>query len=182
MMYDISSTPTLVARSRVASLHGITGALVNGWELAPLVRILSGTPINVTTGSDVSLNGQGLDRPNLVNPQGIYTGQKITQSATGNRFFINKAAFAIQTTGTFGNLGRNALRGPNFYDIDANVNRTFPIYERLNLNVRLECFNVLNHPFFNTFTTALNSGTFGYATTTPADEQRIFQAAAKFIF
>jgi hypothetical protein len=57
-----------------------------------------------------------------------------------------------------------------------------PIHDRLALNLRLECFNLLNHPFFNIFTTTLNSGTFGYATATPADEQREFQAAAKFTF
>jgi hypothetical protein len=182
--YDVRHifNTTLVASSHFSSLHGALGYAVNGWEIAPLIRVLSGTPLNVTTGSDVSLNGQGLDRPNLVNATTVYTGTKITQSATGNRFYFNKAAFATQATGTFGDLGRNAFDGPKYADVDTSINRTFPIHERLALNLRLECFNVLNHPFFNTFTTALNSGTFGYATATPADEQREFQAAAKFTF
>ncbi len=171
---------TFIARSNFKSLHGITGALVNDWEIAPLVRILSGAPLNVTSGSDISLNSQGLDRPNLVNAGGVYSGTKITQSATGNRFYLNKSAFAVQSAGTFGNLGRNAFHGPNYYDIDASINRTFPVYDRLKLNMRLEVFNLANHPFFNTFTTALNSGTFGYATA--AADPRIFQAAAKFTF
>ncbi|SNT38696.1 Carboxypeptidase regulatory-like domain-containing protein [Granulicella rosea] len=171
---------TFIARSNFKSLHGFTGALVNDWEIAPLVRILSGAPINVTTGQDVSLNSQGLDRPNLVNASIVYNGGKITQKNTATGFYLTKAAFAAQPAGTFGNLGRNAFHGPNYYDIDASINRTFPVYDRLKLNMRLEVFNLANHPFFNTFSTALNSATFGYATA--ANDPRIFQAAAKFTF
>ena len=83
-------------------------------------------------------------------------------------------------TGTFGNLGRNAFRAPSHYDLDASVSRQFPIHERLAFNLRLEAFNVLNHPNLNGFTTTLSSSTFGFATTTqPA---RIFQLAGKFTF
>ena len=111
-----------------------------------------------------------------------YTGTKITLNASGNRFFLNKAAYTTNPVGTFGNLARNSARGPNNYQVDASLSRIFPIYERLNLQLRLEGFNLFNHPYFTTFTTALNSSTFGYATATPADQQRIFQAAAKFNF
>lgn len=184
--YDIRHifNTTLIATSQFKSLPGYARAVVNGWQIAPIVRILSGAPINVTSGIDNSRTGQNLDRPNPVPNVAVYTGKKITQSAGngGNRSFINSGAFTQNPVGTFGTLGRNALRGPNFYNIDASINRIFPIHERLALNLRLEAFNVLNHPFFNTFTTALNSSTFGQATATPADEQRIFQAAARFTF
>ncbi len=171
---------TLVASSHFTGLPRFASAAVNGWEIAPLVRILSGTPLNVTSGIDNSLTGQGLDRPNLINPQGVYTNKKITAAASGNRFFINSSAFTQNATGTFGNLGRNAFRQPKYYDVDASITRTFPLYERLALNMRLEAFNLMNHPNFNGFTTALNSSTFGQATS--AQDPRIFQAAAKITF
>ncbi len=171
---------TLVASSHFTGLPRYASAAVNGWEIAPLVRILSGTPLNVTSGLDNSFTGQGLDRPNLINPQGVYTNKKITQAASGNRFFINSSAFTQNAPGTFGNLGRNAFRQPNFYDVDASLTRTFPLYERLALNMRLEAFNLLNHPNLNAFTTNLNSSTFGQAT--GAQDPRIFQAAAKITF
>ena len=171
---------TLVASSHFASLHGIAGALVNKWQIAPLIRITSGVPINVTSGIDNSLTGIGLDRPNLVSPNAVYTHVKITQKAAGNLAYLNKAAFSQNAPGTYGNLARNAFRGPNYYDVDASLNRAFPIYERLALNIRLEAFNVFNHPNFSTFTTGLNSGTFGNATA--ASDPRIFQAAARFTF
>ncbi len=184
--YDIRHifNTTMVAQSHFNSLHGVAGALVNNWQIAPLVRILSGAPLNVTTGQDLSLNGVGLDRPNLVNASAVYSGTKITQSATnGNKQYLaakSVGAFANNATGTFGNLGRNAFRQPSYYDVDASVSRNFPLYERLAFNLRLEAFNVFNHPNFNGFTTALSSSSFGQATS--AQAPRIFQAAGKFTF
>ena len=182
--YDVRHifNTTLVARSNIGGMPRLLAAAVNGWELAPLVRSLSGAVINVTSGVDNSLSGQGLDRPNLINPSAVYTGQKLRSAAPGNRSYLNPAAFAQNALGTFGNLSRNAFRGPIFFNVDATLNRTFPIYERVNLNLRLESFNVLNHPFINTFSTALNSSTFGNGTATTADNQREFQAAAKITF
>jgi hypothetical protein len=173
---------TFVTESKFASLHGITGALVNGWQLAPLVRMTSGTPINVITNSDVSLTGQGQDRPNLVPGVALRTNVKVTSlAAGGNRFYFNKAAFTAAPTGTFGNLSRNFLRTPSFYNIDLSISRNFSVYERLRFQLRLESFNVLNHPNFTAFTTANpTSSNFGFANT--AADPRIFQAAGRFTF
>jgi len=183
--YDVRHifNTTAIAQSHFSSLHGVAGALVNGWEIAPLVRILSGLPLNVTTGTDNSLTGIGLDRPNLVNSSVVYSGQKITQNASGNRQYLSAksaGAFAANATGTFGNLGRNAFRAPSYYDVDASITRDFPIYERVAFRLRFEGFNLFNHPNFSAFTTAFNSSTFGQATT--AQAARIFQLAGKITF
>lgn len=177
---------TFVTESKFRSLHGISAALANGWQLAPIVRITSSLPYNVTTGSDVSLTAQGNDRPNLIPGVSVYSGTKVSSRAVngGNRFFFNRAAFstAAQTpVGTFGNLPRNFLRGPGNYNVDLSISRWFNIHERLRAQVRLESFNVLNHPNFNAFTTSNPAGSnFGYAT--GAADPRIFQAAARFTF
>lgn len=171
---------TFVASSHFSSLHGWAAALANNWELAPIVRITSGTPLNVTSGVDNSLTGIGLDRPNLVPGAAVYTHRKITQKAAGNLAYLNKSAFTQNTAGTYGDLGRNAFRGPNYYDVDAALSRNFPLMERLNFNLRMEAFNVMNHPNLSAFTTGLNSGTFGNATT--AMDPRIFQIAGKITF
>jgi len=174
---------TFVTESKFRSLHGITGAIVNGWQLAPLIRLTSGLPINVTTGSDVSLTGQGQDRPNLVPNVPLRTNVKVTSRAIGNRFYFNRAAFTAAPTGTFGNLPRNFLRTPSQYNVDLSISRNFNVYERLKFQLRLESFNVLNHPNFTQtgFTTANPvSSTFGYANA--AGDPRIFQAAGRFTF
>lgn len=169
---------TIVARSNFHSLQGWKGVLANNWQVAPLIRILSGTPLNVTSGIDNSRTGIGLDRPNLINPGAVYTGNKIQQKA--NLGYLNKAAFAQNAVGTYGNLGRSAFRQPNYYNVDMAVSRIFPVHEKLNFQLRMEAFNVLNHPNFNAFTTGLNSGNFGNAT--GAADPRIFQLAGKFTF
>ena len=81
---------TVVAQSKVKSLHGVAAAVVNDWQIAPLIRITSGLPVNITSGVDNSRTGQGNDRPNLVPGVSPYTGTKITLNASGNRFYFNK--------------------------------------------------------------------------------------------
>src|SRR4029453_2336572 len=51
------------------------------------------------------------------------------------------------TTGTFGNAGRNILTGPGQFNIDASVIKKTKI-GRIDTEVRIEAFNVLNHPQF----------------------------------
>jgi hypothetical protein len=49
---------------------------------------------------------------------------------------------------TFGNMGRNILRGPAFANWDASVTKLWRLGERFSLQLRGEMFNVLNHPNF----------------------------------
>ncbi len=189
---DVFNT-TLVASSHF-SLTGWKGEAINNWEIAPLVHITDGTPFNVTTGVDNSLTATGNDRPNLVTPVGLYTGTKIRSGKSTNAQFINLANFTPNALGTFGNSGRNAYRGPKLLQVDTALTRTFPVHERLALNLRFEAFNVLNHPNFAApgstsgyigTSQPINSATFGQVTSTvngTAGQARVFQAAAKITF
>jgi hypothetical protein len=182
---------TMVASSHF-SLSGWKAVAVNNWELAPLVHIQDGTPFTVTSGVDNSLTDTGNDRPNVTNPNGIYTHKKITQSSTdGNRSWVNASAFTQNSIGTFGNSGRYAYRGPGYFQLDSALSRTFPLHERLALNLRLEAFNVLNHPAFAApgsagfagSSSSLVSSTFGQITSTNSSYgARIFQGAFKITF
>ncbi|HEU4634809.1 MAG TPA: carboxypeptidase regulatory-like domain-containing protein [Edaphobacter sp.] len=171
---------SIVASSHFSSLHGASAALLNNWQVAPLIRLLSGAPLNVTSGVDNSRTGIGLDRPNLVSGANPYTHAKIYQKSPGNLAYLSKASFTQNAVGTYGTLGRNAFRQPNYYNVDLAVSRIFPVHERLNFQLRMEAFNVLNHPNLNGFSTSLNSGSFGNAT--GASDPRIFQLAGKFNF
>lgn len=50
--------------------------------------------------------------------------------------------------GSFGNMGRNVVRGPDYIDWDVSVIKNFRFYERVTLEARAEFFDVLNHPNF----------------------------------
>jgi hypothetical protein len=75
-----------------------------------------------------------------------------------DRNLLNPAAFAVPAAGTFGNLPRNALRGPGFWQADLILNKRIPLAERLKLEFRAEVFNVFNRTNFAPPSATLNVG------------------------
>lgn len=183
---------TLVAQSHFNSIHGLVGEMLNHWEIAPLVHATDGAPFTVTSGVDYSLTAVNQDRPNLTSPSTIYTKKKILSGASTNAQYVNASAFTPNPAGTFGNSGRFAYRGPKFLQVDSTLSRAFAVHEGMAVNLRLEAFNVLNHPNFAApgttagylgSTTALSSSTFGRVVSTVNNYgARVFQGAIKFTF
>jgi Carboxypeptidase regulatory-like domain len=120
----------------------LTGRLVQGWSIAPIVNLQSGNPFSpiIPTADTSSL--ETFDRPNVV------TGQPLTLSNPSPGQWLNKAAFSLPAAGTFGNAGRNILTSPGFEDIDVAISKNTLIKERLSLQFRAEAFNLFNHPNF----------------------------------
>ncbi|HLN98870.1 MAG TPA: hypothetical protein VK208_10445, partial [Pyrinomonadaceae bacterium] len=87
-------------------------------------------------------------RPDLVSGVNPYLGS--------DRNFLNPAAFAIPAAGTFGDLPRNALKGPNFQQFDLILNKRIHFSETKNLEFRTEVFNVFNHANFANPASTLN--------------------------
>jgi hypothetical protein len=75
-------------------------------------------------------------------------------------------AWALENGAQFGSAGRNNLRGPNFFEIDTTIYRTFSISERVKFQLRAEALNLLNHANFNLPDANVNSTTFGFITST----------------
>jgi Carboxypeptidase regulatory-like domain len=196
---------TIVAKSAFKSLHGISGYLVNDWELAPLLHVTSGAPINITSGSDISLTDIGEDRPNVVSGVAPVHEVKILNSTTATaatREYLNATAFCSVVSsfnpcanpvaaGTFGDVGRDSVSGPMFFQMDSQLSRIWRLGERFSLDTRLEAFNVLNHPnFANPSSSNPSSSAFGLITAeaggvgNPVTSfyQRLFQGAIKVVF
>jgi Carboxypeptidase regulatory-like domain/TonB dependent receptor len=111
----------------------------SGWQVAGIYKFTSGTPISIQDGSDRELSGINHQRPNLIDPSHVYTGD------TGpNAKYLNLAAFALQPLGTAGNLGWNSIVGPTYWDIDLAVSREFRLTERQSLQLRADAFNLTN--------------------------------------
>jgi hypothetical protein len=200
----------MVTKSNFSIPNRFAALLANNWEFAPLIHIVSGAPFTVTSGADNSFTNVGNDRPNLIHGVPVYLHQKIYKgTGQANRGYLNPAAFSQVTGGcptpvtpstcagygTYGNISRNSFRGPTNYQFDAQISRIFPIHESLSTTLRLEAFNVLNHPNFNLPTggtsgtpgsttggaAVLTSTTFGQVSST-ANQARIFQGSIKFNF
>jgi len=162
---------------------GALGVLASRWRASGIVTIQSGARIDIITGRDNALNGQRNQRVNKVSDD-VYAHPRTLTN------YFNRAAFAQPDPGTYGNLMRNALTGPNYWSTDLAVSRQIGLASTRNLELRLEAFNL-----FNTFNwgipgtelTAggwqanLNAGTFGRITT-QAGAPRIIQLGIKYAF
>ncbi|HYL92006.1 MAG TPA: carboxypeptidase regulatory-like domain-containing protein [Alphaproteobacteria bacterium] len=114
--------------------------LVSGWELAPIVSLQSGNPFNVVLAT-TTVNGVGNTvRPNVIGPI-VISDNPLAQ------WIVNPGAtFATPAPGTFGNLGRNAIVGPTFKNLDLALIKNTKVTERLTAQFRVDTFNLFNHP------------------------------------
>src|SRR5262249_14364762 len=69
--------------------------------------------------------------------------------SAGGGFAQNGTIIYPEPFYTFGNMGRNSLRGPGFVNWDASVSKIWTVHEKLKLQFRGEVFNLLNHPNFS---------------------------------
>jgi hypothetical protein len=135
--------------------------VVGGWQLSSDIVILSGQPFTPTLANGAgsySLGGGNFAwYPNVIgNPK---------LSGHGPNHWFNEAAFAVPTPGTFGNEHRNQVFGPGFDRVNLSLGKTFPIWEKVQLQIRADANNAFNHTALGEPTTALSVGTDGSITT-----------------
>jgi len=160
---------------------GIASAILGDWRLSSFLTVMSGLPLYFTDSNASLLAPDNTQTPQLVAPVKILHGV-----GPGNPWFTT-SSFAAAPAGTFGNVGRNYLSGPNFFDLDASVSKSIRFTERLNLELRLEAFGVTNTPQFffasNGGTangTTRSSSSFGQITN--ATGGRVLELGAKLTF
>jgi hypothetical protein len=91
------------------------------------------------------------------------------------------AAYAVAAPYTYGDAGRNSLRGPSYTDVDFSLFRNFALFHESQLQLRAESFNLFNHPNFANPDAGLEDSNFGKITST-AGAPREFQLAATYTF
>ena len=152
-------------------------AIFGNWELTGILTAQSGFPFTVTAGVDRSQTGLGQDR-------GVIVGPANGSGACGTRApcvdFLNRNSFALPAIGTFGDIGKNSITGPNLIGWDMGMFKNFPFRERYKVQFRAEFFNIFNRANFLNPTANLSSGSFG--TITSANDPRIGQLALKVFF
>ncbi len=95
-----------------------------------------------------AINTSNNDRPDVILPNVFATNPVCNNGATPCVQYLNKAAFIPNPLGTYGNLGRNSIRGPGNVNVDVALSRLFRITERFSLQARMDTFNVFNHANF----------------------------------
>jgi hypothetical protein len=162
---------------------GLTGPMkhiIGGWQTTGLITLETGRPFNITLPRDVANVGArgNFQRPNLVGDP-FPSGWTKTYGPGG--LYFNPTAFAEPAQYTFGNLGRNALRGPGFKNFDIGVFKNFYFTERWRLQYRAEAFNAFNVVNFGNPGASFGTPTFGRSTGTQ-NAQRSIQMGLKLYF
>jgi hypothetical protein len=163
-VYDIP-----VGKGKSFSTHNsVVDYIVGNWQLGGILTLHSGQPFDVTVSNgDTSGTGNIVTRANLLTTSNIYaSGQDPT-------IYLNTAAFGTPPLQTYGNLGRNSLRGSSFHNFDLSLTRQFPIKERLNLEFRADAFNLSNSVVFQYPNNVLGNANFGVVTSTANTERQI---------
>jgi hypothetical protein len=151
---------------RYLSLPGIARALFGNWEISAIGTAQTGLPVNITIDrANSSVPGlfavSGSERPDYLG------GQSLTPPGGSTPdHWINAAAFAAPDNGTFGNLGRNAFRGPRVAQLDLGVSKFVLVGERVSIRLRGDLFNVTNRAQFGAPNADVSAPNFGRITTT----------------
>ncbi|MDZ4801400.1 MAG: TonB-dependent receptor [Bryobacteraceae bacterium] len=144
-----------VGRGRrfATGMPGVVDAVVGGWTLSAINTATTGEPLNVLWSplaagqvSDIGPDWRGAIsyRPNLTGTAVLPESQR-----AGTVRYLDRAAFSAPTPDKpFGNSPRNGFYGPGFWQLDVNVQKSFRITERVNLQFRSEFFNIFNHTNF----------------------------------
>ena len=175
------------AGKRYLSSPGLWRTLFGGWGLNALAGGRSGLPVNITVDRASSALPDGNNnnqRPNYV------PGTPLTPAGGSTpTLWINPAAFLVPAKGAWGDLGRNAFRGPALWQIDTALSKRFRITERAGLEFRGECFNLLNRAQYgNPLADISVPASFGRITTlantspTGSGTPRQFQLALRLAF
>jgi hypothetical protein len=156
---------------------GVVRALLSHWRASGIISARSGNRLNISTGRDIALTGIGVTGNNLQRPNKVSDDfyNKTLES------WFNPAAFAQPAAGTLGDLPRNAVVGPAYWNIDLALSKLIATAGTRRLELRLESFNLLNHFNWGDPLTNFNAGTFGRITT-QAGAPRIMQFGIKYDF
>ncbi|MQA30826.1 MAG: hypothetical protein GEU82_13510 [Luteitalea sp.] len=147
-----------------------TGMWSGGWRVGGILNARSGVPINVVVSRPDNLpgnvtnipggNSRGTQRPDLVPGVDMYLKDGVR--------WLNPAAFATPQPGTFGNLSRNAVRGPEFWQLDLTLSKELRFLNTQSVQVRLEMFNITNRLNYENPASTLPNGAPGVAFTDAA--------------
>src|SRR4029079_4709564 len=76
-------------------------------------------------------------------------------------YYANPDAFTAPAPGTWGNAGRNSIRGPRPFTLDANFSRSFPMKNRMNLEWQTNVTNLLNYVTYSSISSIVGASQFG---------------------
>jgi hypothetical protein len=165
-------------RKHGSDWSGLKGLLLGGWNVNSIFQAHSGLAFTVYDGGGQSLQAtRSLERPNRI-CDGRISGAGVDDP------WVDINCFRRAPAGQFGDSGVGILYGPGYWNVDLGISKNFNFDARRFLTLRIEAFNVLNHP---NFALQAGSGDFSNPTTfgriqNTFSAPRIVEIVAKFSY
>lgn len=161
---------------------GVLGSVLGGWQVNGITSLSSGAPFTVLVGFD---NARTRSRANSQHPN-LVTGYSSNPILGGPEQYFDPLAFSLPAAGTFGNVGRNTLRGPGLVVLDMSLVKHVAMGSRRHVELRVEGFNILNRANFGrpnavVFDAAGRVGSAGRITNTVTPGRQV-QLGLKLVF
>jgi Carboxypeptidase regulatory-like domain/TonB dependent receptor-like, beta-barrel/TonB-dependent Receptor Plug Domain len=145
LVYDL---PFGKGRQFASGANYLVESVIGGWRVTLINSITSGLPANITYNPTAAFQvGSSLTyRPNQLLSD-LYTPE--SERDPSNYLNINAVTVPTDRSQPFGTIGRNTVRGPNFWQADLGLHKSFPIFsESTRLEFRMESFNLFNRSNF----------------------------------
>src|SRR4029453_307061 len=153
--------------------------VLGGWQLGGILTLQDGFPFTVTCGPGNIQNGGGVCYPDSTGVDWRLSGDERSRT----RWFNTDAFVDRNPPGgpfRYGTVARNSLIGPGIVSVDASANKRFQLKDSY-LELRVEIFNLPNHPIWNQPGSQLRTPNFGVINSTRMDSRQI-QLGVKFVF
>jgi len=152
---DRRNVATITGRWDIDYYHGsnfFMKQVVNGWTIAPIWVMQSGSPFSVTTGSDKNDDSANANRPDLVAGTNAFLDPHRSRPVAAAEWFNTEAFIAngpgvaggIGPGGADGNAPRDYLRNPGYRDVDLGLFRDIHFAEGITFQLRGEATNAFN--------------------------------------
>lgn len=165
--------------------HGVVGRLLGDWTVAGTVFAHTGTPFTVVdsgTGGALAAYGYGATGASAIfaNQTGGGSGPTVCGSQYANAATNGPCPGLVNnfvaSPGGFGDQRRNQVRGPNFFNTDLSIFKTFKVKERFQFTVGATAYNLFNHPNFDQPVGDVASPQFGSIVNTVSPPTSIYGA------
>jgi outer membrane receptor protein involved in Fe transport len=137
--------------------------LLRGWQVSGTAFVRSGLPFSaVDLSTSGTLSNTGYGATVFATPLNLATNQKCSGPSSAGPTCIASGLYGPSASG-FGTLGRNTLRGPNYFNSDFAIMKFvhIPKWEQARLGLGAQFYNVFNHPNFDIPVANVGSSAFG---------------------
>jgi hypothetical protein len=179
-----SGNPFYVTSQNPLVLVDTSGVTVTAGNYAQ--ELAAGNITYAGNSGNYSADGDnGSDVPNVLSYKQKHDRKSYEYTGVTDSGIFSHAQFAppsFSAAGVQGNEKMNAFRNPGYADLDLTARKSTAITERVNLQFRVDCFNLFNRVNLNGVDSNFNDTSANFGTTGSSLPPRYMQLGAKLVF